>query len=245
MAKQVVPYNQQGESKKAQVARMFNQIAGTYDFLNHFLSLGIDLYWRRRVIRAIAPYQPRELLDVATGTGDLAIAMRSLNPRRVVGLDLAEQMLEVGRQKLQKQGLQHKVHFEQGDSEALPYPAASFDAVTVGFGVRNFEHLDTGLAEIQRVLKPGGVLAVLEFSKPRMFPFKQLYQAYFQNVLPLLGRLFSKDAAAYRYLPESVQAFPDGERFLEHLKKNGLTSATWQPLTLGIAALYLAEKPHS
>lgn len=245
MSRPVVPYEQSQTDKKQQVARMFDKIAGTYDFLNHFLSLGIDILWRKRTIKALKPYKPKEILDVATGTGDLAIEMNRLQPDRIIGMDIANQMLDKGREKLHKKGLTPTITFEYGDSENLAYETDQFDAVTVAFGVRNFEHLDAGLAEMQRVLKPGGVAAILEFSRPRVFPLKQLYQAYFQNVLPLLGRLFSKDAAAYRYLPESVQAFPDGERFLEHLKKNGLTSATWQPLTLGIAALYLAEKPHS
>lgn len=243
MPKNVVPYANQSGTKKQQVATMFNKIAGTYDFLNHFLSLGIDVYWRKRVIRAIAPYKPRQLIDIATGTGDLAIGLAALNPEHITGLDIAEQMLEVGEKKLTKKGLHDKIQFVQGDSENLPYNANSFDGVTVAFGVRNFENLDTGLAEIQRVLKPGGIVAILEFSKPKAFPFKQLYQGYFQYVLPLLGRLFSKDDAAYRYLPDSVMAFPDGKAFLKHLRKNGLTNTQWQPLTFGIASLYTAEKP--
>ena len=245
MAKTVVPYDQHKESKKRQVARMFDKIAGTYDFLNHFLSLGIDIYWRKKVVEALKPYQPKQLLDIATGTGDLAIALQNLNPTHIRGLDIANQMLEVGRRKIKKQGLQQAITFEEGDSENLPYADDNFDAITVAFGVRNFENLDAGLAEIKRVLKPGGIVAVLEFSQPRVFPFKQLYQAYFKNVLPLLGRLLSRDAAAYSYLPASVMAFPDGEAFLEHLTKNGFTNTKWQPLTFGIASLYLAEKPAS
>jgi demethylmenaquinone methyltransferase/2-methoxy-6-polyprenyl-1,4-benzoquinol methylase len=243
MSRPVVPYEQSQTDKKQQVARMFDKIAGTYDFLNHFLSLGIDILWRKRTIRALKPYKPREILDVATGTGDLAIEMNRLQPDRIIGMDIANQMLDKGREKLHKKGLTPTITFEYGDSENLAYETDQFDAVTVAFGVRNFEHLDAGLAEMQRVLKPGGVAAILEFSRPRVFPLKQLYQAYFQNVLPLLGRLFSSDPAAYRYLPDSVMAFPDGEAFLAHLTKNGFTKTQWYPLTFGIASLYLAEKP--
>lgn len=243
MPRPVVPYEKEPQTaKKQQVARMFDQIAGTYDFLNHFLSLGIDILWRKRVTKALAPYKPKQILDVATGTGDLAIAMKRLKPDQIVGLDIANQMLDKARQKLNKDGDSQQIRFEYGDSENLPYEDNQFDAITVAFGVRNFEDLDAGLAEMNRVLKPGGVTAILEFSHPRLFPFKQIYQVYFQNVLPLLGRLFSKDPAAYRYLPASVLAFPDGEAFLAHLTKNGFTRTQWHPLTFGIASLYLAKK---
>ena len=189
---------------------MFNNISHRYDFLNHFLSMGIDKGWRKKAIRLLGPLQPKLMLDVATGTGDFAIQALVLNPQKVIGVDISEGMLDVGRKKLRERNLNEKVELLKGDSENLQFEENKFDAVTVGFGVRNFENLEKGLAEIRRVLKPGGVLVVLEFSRPKTFPFRQLYNFYFKAILPKLGRLISKDKSAYTYLPESVEAFPDG-----------------------------------
>lgn len=222
---------------------MFDNIAPWYDFLNHFLSLGIDISWRKKAIRALKDIRPKMILDVATGTGDLAIeAEKQLSPEKVVGIDIANEMLEVGRHKLAKRQLSDKIELQLGDSENIAYPDNSFDAVTVAFGVRNFENLNKGLAEMLRVMRPGARVAILEFSKPTLFPFKQLYHFYFKNMLPVIGRIMSKDPKAYNYLYESVQAFPDGKEFVELLGKIGYRSASFKPLTLGICTLYLAEK---
>ena len=240
--KVVTPYTDQ-ESKKRQVARMFDNIAPKYDFLNHFLSLGIDISWRKKTIRAISPYQPRQILDVATGTADLAIeAARALKPEQIIGIDIAAEMLEIGRKKLEKRNLQGLISLEQGDSEKLRFENRTFDAVTVAFGVRNFENLEAGLREMHRVLKNNGVLAVLEFSTPTLFPFKQIYNFYFSNILPFIGRISSKDTRAYSYLYESVQAFPDRARFESILTNIGFKNVKSKALTLGICTLYIAEK---
>jgi demethylmenaquinone methyltransferase/2-methoxy-6-polyprenyl-1,4-benzoquinol methylase len=238
----VVPYKNETIGKKQQVAKMFNAISGRYDFLNHFLSLGIDIRWRKKAIKNLSQFRPETILDVATGTGDFAIESLSINPNKVVGVDISEGMLEVGRKKILNLGLEGKVTLEFGDSENLPFNDNSFDAVIVAFGVRNFENLDKGLAEIHRVLKPTGNLVVLEFSKPSKFPMKQLYGFYFKYVLPLIGRLVSKDRTAYTYLPESVEAFPDGDKFLMHLKDLRFNSCRCEPLTFGISSLYTAKK---
>ncbi|MBC7447782.1 MAG: bifunctional demethylmenaquinone methyltransferase/2-methoxy-6-polyprenyl-1,4-benzoquinol methylase UbiE [Hymenobacteraceae bacterium] len=238
----VVPYRDQSASKKTQVAQMFNSIAHRYDFLNHFLSAGIDQYWRRRAIDELMAAKPRRILDVATGTADLAIAALRADPEHVTGIDISEGMLAVGRQKLTERHLSDRITLQQGDSEALQFADNSFDAIMAAYGVRNFEHLDRGLAEMFRVMRPGGKLVILEFSKPRVFPLKQLYNGYFLHVLPRFGKLISKDASAYTYLPESVQAFPDGEAFLEHLRRAGFLAPRWQPLTFGISSLYTATK---
>jgi demethylmenaquinone methyltransferase/2-methoxy-6-polyprenyl-1,4-benzoquinol methylase len=190
----------------------------------------------------LRPSQPKQILDVATGTGDFAIAALKLNPEKVIGVDISEGMLKFGREKLQKKGLGEKIELRSGDSENLDFPENTFDAITVGFGVRNFENLGKGLAGMFRVLKPGGTLVVLEFSRPRKFPIKQLYFFYFLKVTPFIGKLFSKDARAYSYLPESVLAFPDGENFIAKLKETGFSSAEWKPLSFGIASLYVAKK---
>lgn len=221
---------------------MFNHIAGKYDFLNHTLSLGIDKGWRKKAIGEIGKIQPKTILDVATGTGDLAIAAAKLNPERITGIDIAAQMLEIGRQKIKEQGLEHIISLQQGDSEALPFADNSFDAITCAYGVRNFEHLEKGLKEMCRVMRPGGKLAILEFSHPRKFPVKQGYQFYFKYILPLLGRLVSKHSTAYSYLPASVMAFPEGEKFCEILTSCGFKDAKSRPLSLGITTLYTAGK---
>jgi demethylmenaquinone methyltransferase/2-methoxy-6-polyprenyl-1,4-benzoquinol methylase len=238
----VLPYKDEKTGKKQQVAQMFDNISHRYDFLNHFLSLGIDKAWRRKAIRLLAPHQPRILLDVATGTGDFALQALKLNPDKVIGVDISEGMLDVGRKKITRLGLAEKVELKTGDSENLPFEQNKFDAVTVAFGVRNFENLEKGLQEIYRVLKPGARLVVLEFSMPRRFPFRQLYNFYFKAILPKIGQLISKDKSAYTYLPESVAAFPDGEDFVSILKNVGFKNTSCQPLTFGISSIYTAQK---
>lgn len=239
----VLPYKDQNDSKKQQVATMFNNISKRYDLLNRMLSAGIDIYWRKRAIAKLAASKPAYLLDVATGTGDLALeAMRQLQPQQIVGVDISEGMLAVGREKMQARGLADRITLEVGDSEALRFPDNTFDAVTVAFGVRNFEHLEQGLSDIYRVLKPGGTLVVLEFSKPEYFPFKQLYNFYFKHILPLIGRMVSKDQSAYTYLPESVQEFPYGSNFLQILDKVGYQKTTCTTLTFGISSIYTGVK---
>jgi demethylmenaquinone methyltransferase/2-methoxy-6-polyprenyl-1,4-benzoquinol methylase len=238
----VVPYKDASENKKTQVAQMFNSIAGKYDFLNHFLSAGIDIYWRKKAIGLLQKSQPRQILDIATGTGDFAIEALKVNPDKITGIDISEGMLGVGREKLQKKGLTGKIELRSGDSENLQFEANSFDAVTAAFGVRNFENLEKGLSEMNRVLKPGGRVVILEFSKPTAFPMKQGYNFYFKNILPVFGKLISKDQAAYTYLPESVQAFPDGKAFLAILEKVGFKDTQWQSLTFGICSIYTGIK---
>ncbi len=238
----VVPYKDQNDDKKSQVATMFNNIAGNYDFLNHFLSAGIDIVWRRKAVRLLAPEKPKLVLDIATGTADFAIETLKLKPEKIVGVDISEGMLAVGREKLRKKGLSDKIELHYGDSENLPFEDNTFDAITVAFGVRNFENLGKGLAEMNRVLKPGGTAVVLEFSKPKAFPMKQLYHFYFKNILPVVGRVVSKDNAAYTYLPESVQAFPDGKDFISIFEEVGFKSTKWHSLTFGISSIYTGKK---
>lgn len=238
----VVPYKEDRSGKKAQVARMFDSISGNYDFLNHFLSAGIDIRWRRKAIKLLADGNPKLILDVATGTGDFAVEALSLHPDKVIGVDISEGMLEVGRKKMKERGFDPKIELMSGDSENLPFEENKFDAVIVAFGVRNFENLEKGLAEMRRVLKPGGRMVVLEFSKPKMFPVKQLYNFYFRFILPKIGKLVSRDPAAYTYLPESVQAFPDGEKFIYILDQLGFKNTACKPLTLGISSLYTGIK---
>lgn len=229
-------------SKKAQVADMFNDIAGKYDFLNHFLSMGIDKGWRKKAIAEIAKVKPQQILDVATGTGDLAIAASKLQPSKIVGVDIADLMLEVGRKKISDLHLSNIITMQNGDSENLPFATNSFDAVTCAYGTRNFEHLDKGLGEMARVMRPGGKLAILEFSHPKKFPIKQLYKFYFRYVLPTLGKIVSKHSRAYTYLPESVMAFPEGEALCKRLRDAGFKDAKARPLTFGITTLYTATK---
>lgn len=221
---------------------MFDSISGNYDFLNHFLSLGIDIHWRRKAVKLLAPGKPKLILDVATGTGDFAVETLKLNPDKVIGIDISEGMLEVGRKKMKDRGYDSRIELLSGDSENLPFEENKFDAVVVGFGVRNFENLEKGLAEMYRVLKPGGRMVVLEFSKPTMFPFKQLFNFYFNFILPKIGKLISRDPAAYTYLPESVQAFPDGDSFVRILNRIGFKDTLCKPLTLGISSLYTGIK---
>ena len=221
---------------------MFDNIAHRYDFLNHLLSAGIDKLWRKRAIKFIQPYKPRRMMDMATGTGDFAIdAANLIELEEIVALDLSEEMLAVGRSKVNTKKYQH-IEFVKGDSEHMVYQDNSFDAMTAGFGVRNFENLEKGLSEMFRVLKPGAPLVILEVSQPENNLLKALFSIYFKGILPLIGRLFSKDHRAYTYLPESVEAFPKGQDFVDILKKVGFTNAKFKPLTLGICAMYTCEK---
>lgn len=221
---------------------MFDNISHRYDFLNHLLSLGIDKGWRKKAINLIRPLNPKQLLDVATGTGDFAIAALTLNPEKITGVDISAGMLEVGKKKIADRNLSNRIELLIGDSENLPFSDKSFDAVTVAFGVRNFENLERGLQEIYRVLKPGGMLVVLEFSRPRKFPFKHVYNFYFKFVLPKIGRLVSSDKSAYTYLPQSVEAFPDGENFLHVLKNVGFNNTQCRVLTFGVSSIYTGSK---
>lgn len=238
----VIPYKEKQETKKEQVATMFNNISHKYDFLNHFLSLGIDILWRKKAVRMLAPHQPKKILDIATGTADFAIEALKLNPDEIIGIDISEGMLNVGKEKIKKKGVDNIISLELGDSENLRFEAAYFDAYTVAFGVRNFENLEKGLTEMLRVLKPNGTGIILEFSKPRKFPVKQLYNFYFNKILPGIGKMVSKDTAAYTYLPESVYAFPDGEDFVQLLTKIGYKDAKATTLLFGIATIYKASK---
>ncbi len=238
----VLPYKDEQAAKKAQVAKMFNNISARYDFLNHFLSLGIDKLWRKRAIRILAPSSPKMMLDVATGTGDFAFEALALKPDKVIGVDISEGMLAHGQQKVINRNLTGKIILKTGDSENLEFEENIFDAVTVGFGVRNFENLEKGLSEIRRVMKPEATLVVLEFSRPRMFPFRQLYNFYFKFILPQIGRMVSKDKSAYTYLPQSVEAFPDGTEFENILKKVGFKDTTCKPLTFGVSTIYTGKK---
>jgi len=239
---QVKPYSPEG-SKKEQVAEMFNAISPKYDALNRILSVGIDQIWRRKTVREIRTTGATQILDVATGTADLALALADGIPgSHVVGVDISAGMLDVGRQKVRARRKDDRVRLDLGDGEQLPYDDASFGAITVAFGVRNFENLEQGLRDMHRVLQPGGTLAVLEFSQPTSWPFRPLYLFYFKNILPRIGRLISKDASAYTYLPDSVEAFPYGEAFATKLRDAVFTSVRIRPLTLGIASLYVATK---
>ncbi len=238
----VVPYKEKDTSKREQVAEMFDAISPKYDLLNHVLSGGIDILWRKKAIRQLRPYAPKTILDIATGTGDFALEALALNPEKIVGVDISEGMLAVGREKMKKRGVDHIIQLRSGDSERLPVKDNEFDAVIVSFGVRNFENLLAGLTDMQRVTRPGGVCVVLEFSNPRRTPFKQLYGFYSNKVLPLIGRLVSKDSSAYTYLPESVRAFPDGPDFLRIFEQAGFTNTKWLLLTFGIASIYIGRK---
>jgi demethylmenaquinone methyltransferase / 2-methoxy-6-polyprenyl-1,4-benzoquinol methylase len=240
----VKPYEIEG-SKKAQVSKMFDNIARHYDFLNHFLSMGIDKKWRKKMINELVEVQPNFILDVATGTADVAInTVKQLKNMqlRIIGVDISNEMLNVGRKKLVTEGVSEMIELQEGDSENLAFKDNTFDAITVAYGVRNFENLERGLLEMHRVLKPTGKLIVLEFSKPTGFPFKQLFNFYFKNILPTIGKLTSKDNRAYAYLYESVQEFPDGANFLTVLEKTGFKSTKCQSLTLGISSIYTAFK---
>ncbi|MEO8794891.1 MAG: bifunctional demethylmenaquinone methyltransferase/2-methoxy-6-polyprenyl-1,4-benzoquinol methylase UbiE [Daejeonella sp.] len=243
MSKPVTPYSNSEASKKDQVATMFNNISGTYDFLNHFMSLGIDVIWRKKAINELLADKPKYILDVATGTGDLAFeAISKLKPEKVIGVDISSGMLEVARHKIDKRGLSNVFEVRLGDSEKLLFEDDTFDAITVAYGVRNFENLDKGLSDMFRVLKPGGKTVILEFSKPKVFPVKQGYNFYFKYITPTIGKLFSKDSSAYTYLPESVAAFPDGAAFTQRMEKAGFRNTKCRPLAFGICSIYTGRK---
>jgi demethylmenaquinone methyltransferase / 2-methoxy-6-polyprenyl-1,4-benzoquinol methylase len=238
----VVPYKEQDASKKEQVAQMFDSVSPRYDFLNHVLSGGIDILWRKKAIKMLRPENPKSILDIATGTGDFAIEALALKPQKIVGVDISEGMLSFGREKIKKLGMENVISMQKGDSEKLHFEDNTFDAVIVSFGVRNFENLEKGLTDMCRVMKTGGTCIVLEFSKPKSFPFKQLYNFYFKNILPVVGKIISKDPAAYTYLFESVQAFPDGDDFLNVFNRAGFTNTKCVPLTFGVSSIYIGKK---
>ncbi len=244
MSEQVKPYKSLEKSKKEQVELMFDNISGNYDLLNRVLSFGIDTIWRKKAIAYLKPLQPKQLVDIATGTGDFAFeAFKQLKPEKIIGVDLSEGMLSLGRKKITAKGLDQVMEFIKGDSEGLPLKDNNFDAATVAFGVRNFENLKKGLADIYRTLKPGGMLVVLEFSKPKQFPVMQLYGFYNKFILPSVGKLVSKDASAYTYLPESVAAFPEGKDFLNIMESVGFNNNFEKRLTFGICSIYTGRKP--
>ena len=237
----ITPYHD-GE-KASQVEQMFDNIAPTYDKLNHRLSWDIDKGWRKKAIKALAPYQPQTLLDIATGTGDFAIlAAQMLQPKRLIGADISEGMMQIGREKVKVLGLENVVTFEKEDSTNLSYHSDTFDAVTAAFGIRNFADLDAGLREMCRVLRPGGHLSIVELTTPVKFPMRQLFHIYSHTVLPVYGRLISKDTSAYSYLTKTIEAFPQGERMVEILKKAGFREASFKRLTFGICTMYFATK---
>jgi demethylmenaquinone methyltransferase/2-methoxy-6-polyprenyl-1,4-benzoquinol methylase len=242
MGTKVKPYGKADTTKKEEVAEMFDNISKRYDFLNHFLSLGIDKIWRRKAIRILSKSQPKVILDIATGTGDFAIAALKLKPTKVVGLDLSAGMLDVGRVKMKKKKIDHIIEMIQGDSENLPFEANYFDAFTVGFGVRNFENLEKGLGEMLRVLKPNATGVILEFSKPKKFPVKQYYKFHSKYIIPKVGSAISKDKSAYAYLPESVAAFPEGQEFIDIMKKVGYRNVESKLVSGGIATIYYGVK---
>jgi demethylmenaquinone methyltransferase / 2-methoxy-6-polyprenyl-1,4-benzoquinol methylase len=238
---EVKPYDSE-KSKKEEVAEMFNNISTKYDFLNHFFSLGIDKIWRRKAVNSLKEIQPKKILDIATGTGDFAIALQRLKPERVVGVDISVGMLSVGQKKMKKRKLDHVVTLQLADSEDLPFEDNYFDAVTVGFGVRNFEHLEVGLTEMLRVIRPGGKVVILEFSKPKRFPIKQGYAFLSRRIIPFFGKRISKDEKAYAYLPESIAAFPEGQDFKDILLQVGYVNLSSQLLSGGIATIYTGLK---
>lgn len=243
ISKKIVPFRGSKLSKKEQIAGMFDQIAFRYDFLNHFMSFGIDRLWRRKALHYLDDLQPQKLLDVATGTADLAIlAEKMLHPEQITGVDISKKMLQIGRQKVARAGLSEKISLQIGDSEALPYATGSFDAVTSAFGVRNFEYLETGLTEMCRILRPGGKAVILEFSSPVVFPVKQLYHFYFRYITPMLGKWIARNEEAYEYLPESVNAFPQGEEMKNILIHAGFQKAICKTLTFGICSVYCAVR---
>ena len=238
----VTPYQDQG-SKKEQIGRMFDNVAWRYDGLNRALSMGIDIGWRRKLIKKMKAYNPKTILDMATGTADLAImAAKRIPEAHVTGIDLSTNMVQLGNEKVDKKGLKDRVHLSVGDSEDIQHGENNFDAAMVSFGVRNFENLALGLGELHRVLKPGAPLMILEFSKPTIFPVKQVFNLYFNLVVPTIGKLFSKDQSAYRYLYESVQSFPDYQKMADIMSEVGFKNCKWHSLSFGICCLYIGEK---
>jgi demethylmenaquinone methyltransferase/2-methoxy-6-polyprenyl-1,4-benzoquinol methylase len=239
----VVPFRDSKLTKKQQVAEMFDRIAFRYDFLNRFLSAGIDVSWRRKALKQLVEKKPKIMLDVATGTADMAImACELLNPEKVVGIDISEKMLSLGREKLLKVGLSGRIELQVGDSETINFPDNSFDAITVAFGVRNFEDLEKGISELHRVLKPDGDLVILEFSKPKITGIKQLYNWYLGNIAPAFGKIFCKNKDAYQYLNDSVQHFPERQDFLNILNNAGFTNTSCKNLSFGICSIYCGVK---
>jgi len=239
----IKPYSNSDKGKKEQVAEMFDDIAGSYDLINRMLSAGIDVSWRKKAILRLKRDKPKAILDVATGTADMAIlACKLLNPDKIIGIDISEQMIEAGRKKIEKQGLNKFIQLQLVDSEAINFPENSFDAVTVAFGVRNFENLEKGLKEMLRVLKPGGKLVVLEFSRPRIKVFRSLYNLYMSIVAPEVARWFSRNKKAYQYLNHSARVFPDRQEFIDILKKMGFTNTEYKPLSAGICCIYCGRK---
>jgi demethylmenaquinone methyltransferase/2-methoxy-6-polyprenyl-1,4-benzoquinol methylase len=236
----IKPYNSL-ESKKDQVKHMFNMIASKYDFLNHTLSLGMDYVWRKKAIKKILN-NPKEILDIATGTADFAISAAKHTQANITGIDISDQMIYVGNKKIQQKKLNNRIKLSIEDSENLPYLDNSYDAITAGFGVRNFENLEKGLSEIHRVVKKNGYVVILEPSTPKAFPLKQIFSIYFQKILPFIGSLVSKDKSAYSYLPNSVKSFPDGDDFLKILNKQGFSKTNYYPLSFGIVSMYVAIK---
>jgi demethylmenaquinone methyltransferase/2-methoxy-6-polyprenyl-1,4-benzoquinol methylase len=240
----ITPFNDNDSSKKEQVGHMFDRIAGRYDLMNRVLSAGIDVSWRKKAINYLKKDRPQWILDVASGTADMAIsAVKTLNPRKITGIDISAEMLAIGRQKVEKEGLSDIIELREGDSETINFPPGTFDAVMVAFGVRNFENLEKGLTEMLRVLKPGGRLVVLEFSKPKNSAFRKLYNLYMGIVAPEVAKWFSQDKKAYQYLNESARAFPDREDFMDILKKMGYCGTSFKILSLGICCIYSGIKP--
>lgn len=242
MAKEIKPYKDSEIDKKKQVEQMFDNISGGYDNLNRVISFGTDLSWRKKVIQIVKDSKPDSILDIATGTGDLVLSLADSEASKIVGLDLSAGMLAIGKEKIKKRELTDRIEMVQGDSENLPYPDNSFDAITVAFGVRNFENLDKGLSEIQRVLSPKGKFVILETSVPTKFPFKQGYNIYTKHMMPAIGKLFSKDKDAYQYLSESASKFPFGQKLCNILEKNGFKEVEFMPQSFGIATIYTATK---
>ncbi|MGE5943119.1 MAG: bifunctional demethylmenaquinone methyltransferase/2-methoxy-6-polyprenyl-1,4-benzoquinol methylase UbiE [Flavobacteriales bacterium] len=238
----IKPYKNSDLGKKEQVTKMFDTISGDYDGLNRVISFGIDIKWRKKVVHIVKETNPKTVLDIATGTGDLAIALSKTNATKIIGLDISSGMLEIGKEKIKKQGLENKIEMVLGDSENMPFEDNTFDAITVGFGIRNFETLENGLKEILRVLKPGGCFVILETSMPTKTPYKQGYNFYTKNILPVIGRLFSKDKSAYKYLCESASVFPYGETLNNILRKIGFINVEDFPQTFGVATIYVSSK---
>ena len=242
MSKNVTPYKESSLSKKEQVTQMFDTISGNYDGLNRIISFGIDVKWRKKVLQMVKNSNPKTILDIATGTGDLAILMAETKAEKIIGLDISVGMLEIGKQKIAARKLSEKIEMIVGDSEKMPFEDNTFDAITVAFGIRNFENLEKGLAEILRVLKPNGTFVILETSNPTKFPYKQGYVFYTKYILPIIGKLFSKDSVAYGYLSESASVFPFGEALNNILKKIGFINVVDMPQTFGVATIYSASK---
>ena len=242
MAQEVIPYKESDLSKKEQVTQMFDKVSSNYDFLNRLLTFGIDVSWRKKVVKMVTDQKAKMILDIATGTGDLAIMIAKTNPEKVIGLDISQGMLDVGKKKVKQLNLSDKIEMIIGDSENLSFADNTFDAITVGFGVRNFENLEKGLREIYRVLKPKGTFVVLETSQPTKFPIKQGFTFYSKYIIPTVGKMFSKDKNAYQYLPESAAAFPYGEEFNNILLKTGFNTSKVYPQTFGISTIYQAFK---